>query len=113
MRRGAWLAIAVASLGIAGCGGGGGGGLSGFFESVASIFEGSSSSGGDIGSSVGDLAGSFSSGGDITGPIDGGSDIISAATVHHPEPASVALFGGGLAGMAWLRRRKKVRRQAK
>ncbi|MBI3323718.1 MAG: PEP-CTERM sorting domain-containing protein [Candidatus Omnitrophica bacterium] len=29
----------------------------------------------------------------------------AAAVVHHPEPASLALFGSGLAGVAWIRRR--------
>jgi len=45
--------------------------------------------------------------------LDGGSsasDIDSAATVHHPEPASMALFGGGLMGMAAWRRRKMRKR---
>jgi hypothetical protein len=35
----------------------------------------------------------------------------SIASVHTPEPASLALFGGGLAGVAYLRRRKKAGRR--
>jgi len=91
----------MASLAISGCGGGGGG-FSGFFEGLASIFDG--------GPGGGDIVETLSSGGDLGGPVGTtGPELASAATVHHPEPASVMLFGGGLAGMAWLRRRTRRR----
>jgi len=34
----------------------------------------------------------------------------TAATVHNPEPASIALFGAGLAGLTCLRRRRRTQR---
>jgi len=71
-------------------GGGGGGGLFGFFG------------GGDSGSTQSVVTSDTG----ITG-FSGGTDIArEAATLNNPEPASMALFGGGLAGLALLRRRK-------
>jgi hypothetical protein len=36
----------------------------------------------------------------------GGGPSSTVATLHQPEPYSMALFWGGLAGLAYLRRRK-------
>ncbi len=50
-----------------------------------------------------------------SGSGDGsGGDTIATrvATVHNPEPASMVLFGGGAAGLAVLRRRRKSKRSA-
>ena len=83
----------AAQLLTAGCfGGGWGSGLGSFFGF----------GGGDSGSSD-----SFASFGGGTG---GGSEIPSVATAHNPEPATVALFGTGLAGLALVKRRKARRR---
>ena len=85
-------AIAMQLL-IAGCGGGGGG-LGGFFEGLFG--------GGDSGSAF-DIGG-----GGASEPLTLASEV---ATVHHPEPASMALFGGGLAALAhWRRRQAKAKR---
>ena len=35
---------------------------------------------------------------------------IEAATIHNPEPGSLACFGGGMAGIGWWRRRKAGKR---
>ena len=82
----------------AGCGGGGGG--------LSSLFGGG---GGDSG--AGDVFSALISGGsDVAGGgTDSAASVTSVATVHNPEPASVALFGGGLVGLAYLRRRKAQR----
>ncbi|MDP3703054.1 MAG: PEP-CTERM sorting domain-containing protein [Candidatus Omnitrophota bacterium] len=96
-----WLVIGLVSIPLltVGCGGGGGG--------LSSLFGGGDSGAGDVFSAV------VSGGSDIAGGAsDGGATetlTSSAATVHSPEPASVALFGGGLAGLACLRRRKAQR----
>jgi hypothetical protein len=62
----------------------------------------------DSGSSVqlasaGDVGGSGSSSGGSTTTPD-------VATLHNPEPASIALFGTGLAGLAAIGRRKRSRK---
>ena len=42
----------------------------------------------------------------------GGAGAVStAATLHNPEPAGLVLFGGGLAGIGLLRRRRKTVRR--
>lgn len=96
MHNRSWLVIAllgvVIQLTAAGCGGGGGG--------LSSLF------GGGSGSS--DALSFASSGSDVGGGGSTGSEttsITSVATVHNPEPASAALFGGGLVALACLRRR--------
>ena len=81
----------AAQLLTAGCLGGGGG-LFGFF--------GGSSGGSD----------SFAS--SDQGGAGGGFNAPSVATANNPEPASVALFGSGLAGLALLKRRKARRRSS-
>jgi len=67
---------------------------------------GSSSSGSGGSSSGGDstYASGYGSTGGSTGSI-GGSTVGSA--VHNPEPATLALFGGGLIAYALSRRKKK------
>ena len=95
----------VSMLLTAGCGGGGGGGgLFGFFGG-----------GGDSG--AGDVFSALISGGSDVAGGSGGDGVTEAlasdvATVHNPEPASVALFGGGLAGLAHLGRRRAKRTKA-
>ena len=67
--------------------------------------EGGGGSSGSLGA-VGSLASGVGGVGGV-----GGSD--AAATVTQPEPASVALFGGGLAGLAlWRRRKGKARKRS-
>ena len=83
----AWLAAGIVlALLAAGCEGGGSGSASSF---GGSSFEGAL-------------------GGVVVGG-DGTLDLASVATVHSPEPGSLAVFGGGLAALAlWRRRRSKV-----
>lgn len=73
---------------LAGCGGGGGS----FFSSLGDAF----TSGGSSGGSSGFVSGDGGSGG-------GGTQI---AMVHNPEPATMLLWGAGLAGAVLLRKRK-------
>ena len=90
-----WIAMALGALALAlmttGCKQGAG---------LSSLFGGSGGSG----------SSSFFSG-DGSGEIilsSGSGRVfdVSPATVNNPEPASIALFGGGLAGLAVWRRRK-------
>lgn len=113
VRTGWIVGIAVsAQLLAAGCGKSGGDGLLGSLfgggdSSSSDVFDllGSGGSGdGGSGSGLGSGSGAGSAGSGGSGSGSGG-----AGSVHMPEPASVALFGGGLAGVALLRRRSRKR----
>ena len=70
-------------------------------------------SGGSSGSGSSFLSQLFGGGSDSGGAQTserGGANLIPEVVAHSPEPASLALFGGGLAGVAFLRRRKLRRR---
>jgi len=100
----------------------GGGGLSSLFgggdsSETAEILsalvdptEGLTGGSGDAAGGAGDILGGA---GDILGG-PGGSPAAQAASTagHAPEPGSLALFGGGLAGIALWRRRRSPRRTA-
>ena len=134
LARVAWIGVSIAAtLLTAGCKVGGGSGIFGNLFGggedaavVSSLTSGGSGGGSSDSESAGAIAslpggGNSSSGesGSLTTPTSGpggeysggeggvgGSITPPVATLHHPEPASLALFGGGLAGLAWRRRRK-------
>ena len=108
----AQLALVAASVSAllltAGCKSGGGGIFGGLFgggessgvDALSSLFSSdSSSSGSELASTAGGVE--QGSGGDN---YVGGTPPV--ATLHHPEPGSIALFGSGLAGLVLARRRK-------
>ena len=93
----ALLVLSVSTLFLAsGCKEGGSGVTGGLFGGGGTVL--SSLTGGDTGIS--------SVGGGFEGP---GGD--SAGSIIQPEPASIALFGGGLAGLAFLRNRRRKSRK--
>ena len=95
-------------LGVIGCKGGGSGFLGLFPSNAGDLFDAFASSGNDD-SSSGALASTLEP--LTTTPLGdlGGNPSGSVHTVHNPEPASMALFGGGLVALA-ISRRKKSRR---
>ena len=99
------VAIQLTTSGCWGGGDGAGDSLSGFFGGGGSdgVFSFASSSSADSGSGG---SGGFAA--DLGGGTGGSAG--SIATLHNPEPASIALFGGGLAGAAWLSRRRRMPR---
>ena len=115
-------ALSVVQLTVSGCAAGG----SGLSELLDKLFGGADpvdvlASLTDAGSTAFGAAGAGEEGGgggggseggnlDLGGGLDGGGlggSIGEIATVHHPEPGSMALFGGGLAGTALLARRRR------
>ena len=107
---------ATIQLLVSGCGGGGG--ASGFFSGLfgggsdtAGILGSFASAGGELLGDGGDTGGEGGVGGGVGGGLEGsGGGAGEIATVHHPEPGSVALFGGGLACTAILSRRRRKSR---
>ncbi len=89
-----------------------GGGLSGFFGGGESAAVAAFSNGGSSGSNDGQGSGG-GSGGEVSrfsgiNPEDSSIDVPQVAVLHNPEPASMILFGGGLTGLGFLRRRRKA-----
>ena len=101
LRQSGLVALGItAQLLTAGCLGGGGG-SSGLFDLFGS-------GGSDTASNTTDVLDSVASAGSQS---SSGSGVPEVATLHSPEPGSLVLFGGGLAGLAVLRRRRKKRAQ--
>ncbi len=111
------ILLLLSAVGISGCNMGGGisGLVGGGFESIAGFFGGDSSgSGPDLASTdTGFVPTSLFIADGVTETVSdsGGSEpdgtvLETAAVIHNPEPASLALFGGGLLGTGFLRRRK-------
>lgn len=82
----------------------------GSFEVIFSIdllASASGSSGVETGGIFGGTALTF--GGDIVSPLTHAAGIVEVAAVAAvPEPGTLALFGAGLFGIAWIRRRRGV-----
>ena len=93
------IAGIVASLWLTGCSGasGGGSGFDSFGTGSGSVAPGAGSTGSSGGSTGGGTSGSGSS---------GSSSGSSGEPVTNPEPSSLLLLGSGLAGLAFVRRRR-------
>ena len=105
--------VLIIQCGMVGCKTGGSGGVFGVVDGFGFFGGGESGSdgAGDAPTLLNALSSSDTTGSGSGAPEGSGTDSIvtSAAAVHNPEPASLALFGGGLAGLAYGRRRKQRR----
>lgn len=102
---------------VAGCGSGGG--LAGLFggggdlaSQFFSFFGGGDGGGSDALAGLGGLGdGLIDSSPDGDGGLPGGSGVAQqVAKLHNPEPATMALFGSGLAGIMLKGRRRSKRK---
>jgi hypothetical protein len=86
-----------------------GGGSDLLLDGPAALLTGSESDG--VVDELGETIGSLIDGIDESSGFgdSGGSEgvVAAAAVLHNPEPASMALFGSGLVGMGFLRRRSR------
>jgi len=81
-----FLMLSVVPL-ASGCNGGGGGGGS---ASVGGLFSASSD------------GSTFGPGGNVGGGLGSGGEL---ASIHHPEPTTMLLVGGGIMALAYFRNR--------